>query len=167
MPTLIDQAIILCSLKHKLIITASSGIKKKVNINKNNSSMKQMPTNAWFDSECNELRKTIYTYAKRSNLTHTENNNFYHNLCNNYKRMIQRKRRNCNTNLKVNLEEMCSNNPKDYWGFWKRLQRQNLSESTNYWTILISQLFSKTKWATYRSKRKYKIQNYTTKNTYW
>ena len=27
--------------------------------------MKQMPTNAWFDSECNELRKTINTYAKR------------------------------------------------------------------------------------------------------
>ena len=44
--------------------------------------------------------------------------------------MIQRKKRNYNTNLKVNLEEMCSNNQKDYWGFWKRLQRQNLSEST-------------------------------------
>ena len=92
--------------------------------------MKQMPTNAWFDSECNELRKTINTYAKRSNLTHTENNNYYHNLCNNYKRMVQRKKGNYNTNLKVNLEEMCSNNPKDYWGYWKRLQRQNLSEST-------------------------------------
>ena len=25
---------------------------------------------------------------------------------------------------------MCSNNPKDYWRFLKRLQRQNLSEST-------------------------------------
>ena len=25
---------------------------------------------------------------------------------------------------------MCSNNPKDYWGFWKRLQWQNLSENT-------------------------------------
>ena len=37
--------------------------------------MKQMPTNAWLDSECNELRKTIDTYAKRANLTHTENNN--------------------------------------------------------------------------------------------
>ena len=44
--------------------------------------------------------------------------------------MIHRKKRNYNTNLKVNLEEMCSNNPKYYWGFWKRLQRQNLSEST-------------------------------------
>ena len=36
--------------------------------------------------------------------------------------MIQRKKRNYNTNLKVNLEEMCSKNPKDYWGFWTRLQ---------------------------------------------
>ena len=45
----------ICSLIHKLITTASSGILKKVNINKNNSSMKQIPTNAWFDSECNEL----------------------------------------------------------------------------------------------------------------
>ena len=54
--------------------------------------MKQMPANAWFDSECNELRKTINTYAKRSNLTHTENNNYYLNLCNNYKRMIKRKK---------------------------------------------------------------------------
>ena len=111
---IIDQLIInantdrssdyICSLIHKLIITASSGILKKVNINKNNSSVKQMPTNASFDSECNDLRKTINTYAKRSNLTHTENKNYYHNLCNNYKRMIQRKKRNYNTNLKVNLE---------------------------------------------------------------
>ena len=44
--------------------------------------------------------------------------------------MIQRKKRNYNKNLKVNLEEMCSNNPKYYCGFWKCLQRQNLSEST-------------------------------------
>ena len=50
----------ICRLIHKLITTASSGILKKVNINKNNSSMKQMPTNAWFDSECNELRKKKY-----------------------------------------------------------------------------------------------------------
>ena len=113
---IIDQLIInantdrssdyICSLIHKLITTVFSGIIKKVNINKNNSSMKQMPANAWFDSECNELRKTINTYAKRSNLTHTENNNYYHNLCNNYKRMIQRKKQNYNTNLKANLEEI-------------------------------------------------------------
>ena len=92
--------------------------------------MKQMPTNFWFDPESNEHRKTINTYAKRSNLIHTKNNNYYHNLCNNYKRMIQRKKLNYKTNWKVNLEKMCSNNPKDYWGFWKRLQRQNLSKST-------------------------------------
>ena len=42
--------------------------------------------------------------------------------------MIQRKKRNYNTNLKLNLEKMCSNNPKDYWGFWKRLQRQKLQD---------------------------------------
>ena len=75
----------ICSLIHKLIITASSGIFKKININKIIISMKQMPTNALFDSECNELRKTINTYAKRSNLNDTENNNNYHNLRNNYK----------------------------------------------------------------------------------
>ena len=44
--------------------------------------------------------------------------------------MIQRKKRTYNTNLKINLETMCSNNPKDYWGFWKRLQRQNRSDTT-------------------------------------
>ena len=86
-----------------------------------------MPTNAWFDSECNKLRKTINTYAKLANLTDTYNNNYYHTLCNDYKRMIQRKKRNYNTNLKLNLEKMCSNNPKDYWAFWKRLQRQKQS----------------------------------------
>ena len=25
---------------------------------------------------------------------------------------------------------MCSNNPKYYWGFWKRLQRQNRRDTT-------------------------------------
>ena len=44
--------------------------------------------------------------------------------------MIQRKKRNYNTNLKLNLEKMCSNNLKDYWGFWKRLQRQNRRDTT-------------------------------------
>ena len=44
--------------------------------------------------------------------------------------MIQSKKRNYNTNLKINLEKMCSNNPKDYWGFWKRLQRQNRRDTT-------------------------------------
>ena len=120
----------ICELIQNLIKNASFGIFKKVNINTNNSSEKQMPTNALFDSECNELRKTINTYAKRTNLTDTDNNNDYHNLCNDYKRMIQRKKRNYNTNLKLNLEKMCSNNPKDYWGFWKRLQRQNRRDAT-------------------------------------
>ena len=53
----------------------------------------------------------------RTNLTDTDNNNDYHNLCNDYKRMIRGKKRNYNTKLKLNLEKMCSNNPKDYWGF--------------------------------------------------
>ena len=120
----------ICELIQNLIKNASFGIFKKVNINTNNSSEKQMPTNAWFDSECNELRKTINTYAKRTNLTDTDNNNDYFNLCNDYKRMIQRKKRNYNTNLKLNLEKMGSKNPKDYWGFWKRLQRQNRRDAT-------------------------------------
>ena len=63
--------------------------------------------------------------------------------------MIQRKNRNYNTNLKLNLEDMCSNNPEDYWGFWKRLQRQNLSESTielyQFYNCFLLQLFPKTK----------------------
>ena len=44
--------------------------------------------------------------------------------------MIQRKKRNYNTNLKKNIEKMCSNNPENYWGFWKRLQRQNRRDTT-------------------------------------
>ena len=82
----------ICELIQNLIHNASFGILKKVNINTNNSSEKQMPTNAWFDSECNKLRTTINTYAKRANLTDTDNNNYYHTLCNDYKRMIQRKK---------------------------------------------------------------------------
>ena len=111
----------ICSRIHKLITTASSGILKKVNINKNNSFMKQMPTNAWFDSECNELRKNYKYLCKAVEFNSHREQQLLPNLCNNYKRMIQRKKRNYNTNSKANLEEICSNNPKDYWGFWKRL----------------------------------------------
>ena len=82
----------ICELIRNLIDNASFGIFKKVNINTNNISEKQMPTNAWFDFECDELRKTIKTYAKRAKLTDTDNSNYYHNLCNDYKRMIQRKK---------------------------------------------------------------------------
>ena len=82
----------ICELIQNLINNASFGILKKVNINTNNSSEKQMPTNAWLDSECNKLRKTINTYAKRANLTDTDNNNYHHTLCNDYKRMIKRKK---------------------------------------------------------------------------
>ena len=99
---------------HKLIITASSGIFKKVNIKKN-SSMKQMPTNAWIDSEGHELRKTINTNAKHQLLPQLMKQLQTHDS--------KKKKHNYNTNLKLNHEEMCSNNPKDYWYFWKRLQQ--------------------------------------------
>ena len=75
----------ICELIQNLINNACVGILKKVNINPNNSSEKQILT------ECNKLRKTINTYAKLTNLTDTDNNNYYHTLCNDCKRMIQRK----------------------------------------------------------------------------
>ena len=125
-----------------------------------------MPTNAWFDSEFNELRKTINTYAKQSNLTHTENNNYYHNLCNNYKRMIKRKKQNYNTNLKLNLK-WCVVTIRKIIGVSRNACNGRTLAKTQMSYTNFTLLFSKTKWATYRSKRKYKIQNYTTKNTHW
>ena len=60
---------------------------------------------------------------------------------------------------------MCSNNPKDYRGFWKRLQRQN----RRYTTIEFHQFddcFFLKKCATYGPKRWYETQNYSKRNTY-
>ena len=48
-----------------------------------------------------------YKYLCKAVEFNSENNNYYRNLCNNYKSMIQRKKRNYKTNLKVNLEDMC------------------------------------------------------------
>ena len=61
MPTLIDQAIIYVDSYISISLLHLLAFSKKVSINENNSSMKQMPTNAWFDSESNELRKN-YKY---------------------------------------------------------------------------------------------------------
>ena len=49
--------------------------------------------------------------------------------------MIQRKKLNYNTNLRLNIEVMCSNNPKDYWGFMKRLQ-STLSKASPIFRLL-------------------------------
>ena len=92
MPPPTDQVIIyvssfkILSRMHLLVFS------KKSTLTPITAQRRKMPTNAWFDSECNELRKTINTYAKRTNLTDTDNNNDYYNLCNDYKRMIQRKK---------------------------------------------------------------------------
>ena len=82
------------------------------------------------NSECNKLRKTINTYAKRANLTDKDNNNLLLYLVQRLQTHDSKKKLNYNTNLKLNLEKMCSYNPKYYWGFWKRLQRQNQPDTT-------------------------------------
>ncbi len=106
----------ICKLYYKLLETALNGIFLRFSGNRGNS---KFPQNQWFDNECKELKRTVNDYAKEHDLKEDDRKAEYLNLCKEYKRVRQAKKRSYQDELRDALDSLNSNNPNDYWKVWK------------------------------------------------
>ena len=89
------------------------------------------PMNSWYDEDCKNARKTANLYAKKYDLKIDRHNNQYKMLCNEYKRIVQHKKR---LHLKANRDKLLqldSTNQTDCWRLWNNLTRGNNTNFTN------------------------------------
>ena len=100
---------------------------KKVTLGKKKN---KFPCNAWFDLECKELKSKLNNFAKQYDISIPERWQEYHDIEINYKRVIQSKRRNYKHQQLVGFQDMLSNDPNEYWKYWKKMKR-NVSPSSD------------------------------------
>lgn len=83
------------------------------------------PHNGWFCEECKKVKSVVNNYAKSHDLSDSSAWQEYVSLCKEYKKLIQRKRRQFKDQNLAEFQNMLSNKPDDYWNFWKNLKHSN------------------------------------------
>ena len=105
-----------CQLYYELMETAISDLFIKRTGNRGNT---KFPRNQWFDNECKELKRSVNDFAKEHDLKQDDNKTEYLDLCKEYKRVRQAKKRSYHDELREILDNLNSNNPNEYWKTWK------------------------------------------------
>ena len=82
------------------------------------------PSNKWFDDEL-KRKKSELGQAITNRVSMEEERA----LRADYKRLIQKKKRKYSDELTAKLKDMSSNNPNDYWKFWKNARINNTGEN--------------------------------------
>ena len=72
------------------------------------------PKNAWFDDECKHLKRRVNSFAKEFDISDPHNWDDYCNLSSEYRKLIQRKKRQYKAANLETFENMLSNNPDKY-----------------------------------------------------
>ena len=100
---------------------------KKIGLGKRK---KKFPCNVWFDTECKQLKSQLNQYTKQNDISVPDKWEEYTKLERNYKRVLQSKKRCYKYDNLAEFQDLCSNNPDDYWKFWKSLKR-NCNRNTD------------------------------------
>ena len=110
---------------HEILTTAvSSTFKKK------KTSQTLFPRNEWFNIECKESKKVLHDFSKKHDITLPEHAETYSNLEKEYRRIVQKCRRQYYDNVRLKLEQCSSKNPKTYWDIWKSQRPRMVNNST-------------------------------------
>ena len=115
----------LLNLLHNLMTTVANACFKKISRNRNIIKSTTFPNNAWFDSECKELKRTCNKLAKDNDLTRFSQCKQYHDMCKDYKTLIQRKKRKQVKFYVDKLQNCITKNPNEYWKIWKKMKHKN------------------------------------------
>ncbi len=125
----------ICELYYELLETAMSGVFTKTTGTRNKT---KFPQNDWFDNECKELKRSVNDYAKQHDIKDDRYKFEYLDLCREYKRVRQAKKRSYHDEIRDILDNLNSKNPNDYWKLWKSFKPRNqaitvsLNEFQNY-----------------------------------
>ena len=90
----------------------------------------KFPCNAWFDSQCTDIKYRLNNFAKQWDISIPENWQEYQDIARNYKQVIQSKKRKFKNKQLSDFQDMLSSDPNEYWKFWKNLKR-NVSPSSD------------------------------------
>ena len=96
-------------------------------IKKVNKPNYRFPQNAWFDHECKQLKSELHSMYRQIRSVHSTSHAQHDNIIKlerDYKRTIQGKKREHRENVLRHLEDLDSNDPTEYWRFWKSLQNR-------------------------------------------
>ena len=107
---------------YELLETAiSANCSKKYQKSLKNS----FPSNKWFDEECKRLKRLANDYAKHKDLNIEDNLAQYISLKKSYKATVQRKKREYQSKLRNELDNLELKNSVDYWKHWDKLKNSN------------------------------------------
>ena len=122
--TIVNQTVIddICSCMNDTFFTAANSIgivKNYTNKPHGNVTRCNKKNKPWFDNDCRKMRANYFKVKRKSNQTHGLANNFK-SVCNEYKQYIRKKSRTYFKSLHVNLRNLQTTDPKEFWSLLNR-----------------------------------------------
>ena len=94
--------------------------------NQNNT----FPKNSWFNEECKVKKRELHDYAKQYNITELVHAEHYRNIEKEYKRIVQKSKRQYEETVRSKLQNCVSTKPSVYWSIWKSLKPKTINNSS-------------------------------------
>ena len=101
---------------YSYLISAIDKIFKKSKL----KSKSTFPTNPWFDEECKLLKSYVGECIRNNACSEVQTAHKQ-----NYKRIVQQKKRHYQLQVALSLNAMHGTRPSDYWQYWKSLKKQS------------------------------------------
>ena len=89
---------------------------------KKKSAQSKFPRNEWFNDECKTIKKKLHDYARNNDIATDHHADVYNTLEKEYKRIVQKNKRQYLAGIRSKLSECNSKNPSTYWQMWKAMK---------------------------------------------
>ena len=97
---------------------------------KKKSAQSKFPRNEWFNNECKTIKKKLHDYARNNDIATDHHADVYNTLEKEYKRIVQKNKRQYVAGIRSKLSECNSKNPSTYWQMWKAMKPPTVNNST-------------------------------------
>ena len=88
------------------------------------------PRNNWFNDDCKRLKRQVNDYANHHDISKSPFSENYRSLELEYKKMIQKCKRQYHDKLRQKLQNFSSDNPSLYWKLWKSFAHKPTNNSS-------------------------------------
>jgi exonuclease III len=133
-----------------LIYDSFDGIMKTVfPVKKHTQNKKKVMRKKWYDKDCNRMKNEVKYLCRQMNKNPYDKSihHKYQIMVKNYNKLLRFKKRKFTNDVLERLENMRSNNPKEYWKLFNDLKKEEENKevgsviSINEWKEYLSKLF--------------------------
>ena len=96
---------------------------------KSNNTRSHFPRNKWFDENCKQVKKQVNEYAKVYDISRSPHAETYRDLEMQYRSTRQKCKRQYRDKIRMQLDDLRSTNPTDYWKLWKSFRPHKVNNS--------------------------------------